>query len=63
MPLPYPSAPLRPVTQVMKRVITSIVTEGVSGNDPEEMIAWRKEVEDLIGLEEYYRIESETVER
>jgi hypothetical protein len=39
------------------------VTRGVSGNDPEEMIPWRKEVEDLIGLEEYYRIESETVER
>ena len=30
---------------------------------PEEMIAWHKEVEDLIGLEAYYRIESETVER
>jgi len=27
------------------------------------MIVWRKEVEDLIGLEEYYRIESDTVER
>jgi len=32
-------------------------------HDPEEMIVWRKEVEDLIGLEEYCRIESETVER
>jgi len=29
----------------------------------EEMILWRKEVEDLIGREEYYRIENETVER
>jgi hypothetical protein len=47
----------------LKRVINNLKTTGVSGNDPEEMIVWRKEVEDLIGLEEYYRIESETVER
>ena len=36
------------------------------GNDSvvsRQMIVWRKEVEDLIGLEEYYRIESATVER
>ena len=59
----YPTALLCPVTQTLKRVITSLKTAGVSGNDPEEMILWRKEVEDLIGLEEYYRIESETVER
>ena len=59
----YPTALLCPVTQTLKRVITSLKTTGVSGNDPEEMIKWRKEVEDLIGLEEYYRIEAETVER
>jgi methylisocitrate lyase len=59
----YPTALLCPVTQTLKRVITNLKTSGVSGNDPEEMILWRKEVEDLIGLEEYYRIESETVER
>jgi methylisocitrate lyase len=59
----YPTALLCPVTQTLKRVITNLKTKGVSGNDPEEMIPWRKEVEDLIGLEEYYRIESETVER
>jgi methylisocitrate lyase len=59
----YPTALLCPVTQTLKRVIKNLVTEGVSGNDPEEMIPWRKEVEDLIGLEEYYRIESETVEK
>lgn len=59
----YPTALLCPMTQTLKRVITSLKTEGVSGNDPEEMIVWRKEVEDLIGLEDYYRIESETVER
>lgn len=59
----YPTALLCPVTQTIKRVVTSLLTDGVSGNDPEEMIAWRKEVEDLIGLEEMYRIESDTVER
>ena len=51
------------VRQTIKRVVTSLLTTGVSGNDPEEMIAWRKEVEDLIGLEEMYQIESDTVER
>jgi methylisocitrate lyase len=59
----YPTALLCPVTQTIKRVVTSLLTTGVSGNDPEEMIAWRKEVEDLIGLEEMYKIESDTVER
>ena len=57
-----PTALLCPVTQTIKRVVTSLLTTGVSGNDPEEMIPWRKEVEDLIGLEEMYKIESETVE-
>jgi methylisocitrate lyase len=59
----YPTALLCPVTQTLKRVITNLRTTGVSGNDPEEMIVWRKEVEDLIGLEEYYKIEANTVER
>jgi 2-methylisocitrate lyase-like PEP mutase family enzyme len=59
----YPTALLCPVTQEMKRVITNLTTKGVTGLDPEKMIVWRKEVEDLIGLEEYYRIESDTVER
>jgi 2-methylisocitrate lyase-like PEP mutase family enzyme len=59
----YPTALLCPVTQEIKRVITNLKTRGVTGLDPEQMIVWRKEVEDLIGLEEYYRIESNTVER
>jgi hypothetical protein len=54
---------LCPVTQELKRVITNLRTRGITGHDNEKMIVWRKEVEDLIGLEEYYRIESETVER
>lgn len=59
----YPTALLCPVTQELKRVITNFQTRGESGLDREKMIVWRKEVEDLIGLEEYYRIESDTVER
>jgi methylisocitrate lyase len=59
----YPTALLCPVTQEIKRVVTNLLTTGVSGNDPEQMIPWRKEVEDLIGLEEMYKIESDTVER
>ncbi len=59
----YPTALLCPVTQEMKRVITNLLTKGETGLDREQMIVWRKEIEDLIGLEEYYRIESATVER
>lgn len=59
----YPTALLCPVTQEMKRVITNLKTLGVSGLPQDKMILWRKECEDLIGLDEYYRIEKETVER
>ena len=59
----YPTALLCPVTQEMKRVITNLKTLGVTGLPQDKMIVWRKEVEDLIGLEEYYKIESATVER
>jgi len=58
----YPTALLCPVTQTVKKVVNSLLTTGVSGNDPEEMIPWRKEVETLIGLDEMYKIESDTVE-
>lgn len=58
----YPTALLCPVTQEIKRVVNNLLTTGVSGNDPEQMIPWRKEVEDLIGLEEMYKIKSDTVE-
>ena len=51
------------VTQELKRVLTSLKSRGISGLPTDEMILWRKEVEDLIGLEEYYKIESETAER
>jgi methylisocitrate lyase len=58
----YPTALLCPVTQEIKRVITNLRTTGESGLPQDKMILWRKEVEDLIGLEEYYKIESATVE-
>jgi 2-methylisocitrate lyase-like PEP mutase family enzyme len=51
------------VTQELKRVLISLRDQGVSGLPKEEMILWRKEVEDLIGLEEFYKIEEETMER
>jgi methylisocitrate lyase len=59
----YPTALLCPVTQELKRVITNMKTRGESGLPQDKMILWRKECEDLIGLDEYYRIEKETVER
>jgi 2-methylisocitrate lyase-like PEP mutase family enzyme len=59
----YPTALLCPVTQELKRVITNMRTYGESRLPQDKMIVWRKEVEDLIGLEEYYKIESATVER
>ena len=59
----YPTQLLCPVVQEMKRVVTNLKTQGISGLPQDKMILWRKECEDLIGLDEYYRIERETVER
>lgn len=59
----YPTALLCPVTQEMKRVINHLKSHGTSGLPQDQMIVWRKECEDLIGLDEYYKIESDTVER
>jgi hypothetical protein len=47
----------------LKRIFTNLQTKGISGLPSDDMIRWRKEVEDLIGLEEYYKLEVETVER
>ncbi|MFP6869995.1 MAG: isocitrate lyase/PEP mutase family protein [Nitrospinota bacterium] len=58
----YPAALLCPLTQEMKRVITNLVETGETDLPKDEMIAWRDEVEELIGLDALYRIESETVE-
>jgi hypothetical protein len=40
-----------------------LAREGRTTLDQAEMQVVRKEIEDLIGLEEYYAIEAETVER
>jgi methylisocitrate lyase len=58
----YPSTLLCPVTQEIKRVITNLMTKGASGLPADKMKLWKRECEDLIGLEELYKIESDTVE-
>ena len=50
------------VTQEIKRVLTNLKSHGSSGLAADDMIRWRKEVEDMIGLEEKYKLEKETVE-
>ena len=51
------------VTQELKRVLTNFRNIGASGLPAKEMIAWRKECETLIGLDEMYKVERDTVER
>jgi methylisocitrate lyase len=59
----YPAQLLAPATQAMKKVVERVRTVGTTGFSHEDMSVWRKEIEDMIGLEDYYRIEAETVER
>jgi 2-methylisocitrate lyase-like PEP mutase family enzyme len=48
----------------MKRALGEIMATGrYEGLSDAEFVALRKEIEDLIGLDAYYRIEAETVER
>jgi 2-methylisocitrate lyase-like PEP mutase family enzyme len=49
--------------QALKRTYGQLAREGRTTLDQAEMQAVRQEIEDLIGLEEYYAIEAETVER
>jgi 2-methylisocitrate lyase-like PEP mutase family enzyme len=49
--------------QALKRTYGQLARVGRTTLDQAEMQAVRKEIEDLIGLEEYYAIEAETVER
>jgi len=56
------TAPLVAI-QALKRTYGQLAREGRTTLDQAEMQAVRKEIEDLIGLEEYYAIEAETVER
>jgi hypothetical protein len=47
----------------LKRAYGELARDGRIVLDRADMQAVRKEIEDLIGLEEYYAIEAETVER
>jgi len=47
----------------MKRALAEIIETGSYGGlSDSEFVALRQEIEDLIGLDAYYRIEAETVE-
>jgi 2-methylisocitrate lyase-like PEP mutase family enzyme len=48
--------------QALKRTYGQLARGGRTTLDQAEMQAVRQEIEDLIGLEEYYAIEAETVE-
>ena len=59
----YVTSLICPMMQEMKRVVRNLMTTGESGLPPDKMTIWKKEIENLLGLEEYYKIESDTVER
>jgi hypothetical protein len=47
----------------MKKAVAELVANGsYTGLSDDEFVAVRQEIEDLIGLDAYYRIEAETVE-
>lgn len=48
--------------RAQREFLENWMRSGEPGVDAEEMIRVRKQIEDTIGLEEYYRIEEETVE-
>lgn len=48
--------------RAMREFLSDWKENGEPGVDAEEMVRVRKEIEDTIGLDEYYRIEEETVE-
>ena len=49
--------------QAVSAMVKRLKETGQTGLDPDEAIAGRKAIEDTIGLEEYYRVEEQTVER
>lgn len=52
-----------PVYHVLKRVLAELRDTGdYTGLTPEEFVAARQGIEDIIGLDAYYKIEEETVE-
>ena len=50
-------------SRALREVLTTMRETGGNGLDQQEMIGVRKALEDTIGLEEYYALERETVER
>ena len=49
--------------QAVRRVLEQLKETGVTGLDAAEAVKTRKAIEDTIGLEQYYRVEEQTVER
>src|SRR5439155_11964430 len=49
--------------QAVSAMLKRLKETGQTGLDADEAIAGRKAIEDTIGLEEYYKIEEQTVER
>ena len=52
-----------PVFKVLKDMFVRMKETGSAGLDPAVFIPLRKEIEEIIGLPEYYRIENETTEK
>ena len=51
------------VFKSVKDLFVQLKTQGRTGMDQKVYVGVRKEIEDSIGLEEFYRMEEETVER
>jgi methylisocitrate lyase len=49
--------------QAVRRVLEQLKETGVTGLDAAEAIKTRKAIEDTIGLDQYYQVEEQTVER
>jgi hypothetical protein len=52
-----------PVYKVLREMFVRMKTTGSPGLDPAVFQPLRKDIEELIGLPEYYRIENETTEK
>jgi methylisocitrate lyase len=52
-----------PVFKALKEMFMRMKTTGNAGLDPAVFIPLRKEIEEMIGLPEYYKIENETTEK
>jgi methylisocitrate lyase len=59
----HSSGAILPVFKVLKDMFTRMKSTGSPGLDPAVYAPLRSDIEDLIGLPEYYRIENETTEK